>query len=500
MMQKQQVLRNAIISVSQIIVISGVLFVLYRFLLNTIGIKQLGIWSLVLATTSITQIASFGLSGSVVKFVAKYVAREENENVSKVIQTATLSIVIFAGIILLLGYPIAKWLLGLIIQSESFPLAMAILPFALLALWVAMITSIFQGGLDGYQRIDLRSIVLMGGTVFYLILCFILVPAYGLIGIAYAQLIQNIALSFVSWYLLKKCLIILPAFPHKFDKDIFKEIVGYGFNFQIISFTAMFYDPTTKALLSKFGGLSMVGYYEMASKMVQQFRSLIISANQVLVPAIADLHEREPEKIKEVYLTSYQLLFYISLPLYSLIVISIPIISELWIGHYEQLFVLFGTVLSIGWFLNTLSGPSYFANLGVGELSWNVFGHIAIVILNVGLGILFGILYDGIGVVIAWIISLALGSSIIYLSYHTRYRIPFIELVPKASRKMLLGCFVGLLSAFIIRYKFNRNFDIIALNSIIILLFSMIVIIPFWLHPMRKRLIGWINNELLNRK
>jgi len=68
-MQRRQILINAIMSVVQIVVIGIVLFILYRFLLNTIGVEQLGIWSLVLATTSVTQIASFGLSGSVVKFV-----------------------------------------------------------------------------------------------------------------------------------------------------------------------------------------------------------------------------------------------------------------------------------------------------------------------------------------------------------------------------------------------------------------------------------------------
>jgi O-antigen/teichoic acid export membrane protein len=51
----------------------------------------------------------------------------------------------------------------------------------------------------------------------------------------------------------------------------------------------MLYDPITKALLTKFGGLSLVGYYEMANKLIYQIRSLKVSANQILVPAFADL-------------------------------------------------------------------------------------------------------------------------------------------------------------------------------------------------------------------
>lgn len=63
-MQKRQVLINAIMSVVQIVLVSGVQFFLYRFLLKTIGVEQFGIWSLVLATTSVVNIANLGLLGS----------------------------------------------------------------------------------------------------------------------------------------------------------------------------------------------------------------------------------------------------------------------------------------------------------------------------------------------------------------------------------------------------------------------------------------------------
>jgi O-antigen/teichoic acid export membrane protein len=500
MMQKKRIFLNTIMSVTQIMVISVTLFILYKFLLNTIGVEALGVWSLVLATTSVTQIANFGLSGSVVKFVARYIARGESKNVSAVIQTAVLSVALFMGVILLAGYPAAKWLLGLVVPNESLNSALAILVYSFLALWFLMITSIFQAGLDGYQRIDLRSLILMGSAVYDLLLCFILAPRYGLNGVAYARVIQNITILVISWFLLKRVIKELPLLPYKWDKGLFKEIVGYGINFQVISISTILYDPTTKALLSKFGGLSMVGFYEMASKMVQQFRALIVSANQVLVPAIADLKEKTPEKIKSVYLISYQLLFYLSLPLYSLIIICTPIISELWIGHYEEAFVVFSTLLATGWFFNTLSAPAYFSNLGTGELRWNVIGHISIGILNAVLGFLLGIFLNGTGVIIAWAISLALGSSLIYLSYHIKKEIPLSELIPKASNMILLTCTLSILIAGIIPYNLTSGFNSITINIITIFLLSIIVFVLLWIHPMRKRLKGWITDELLNKK
>lgn len=499
-MQKSQILKNAVMSVAQILVIAIVLFILYKFLLNTIGVEQFGIWSLVLATTSTAQIARFGLTGSVVKFVAKYIARKNYKKVSEIIQTASISVAIIMAFILAGGYPLIKWILSLIVPQKSIALAFSILPYAFIAIWFMTIVSIFQSGLDGYQRIDLRSVLLMIGAIVNLILCFLFAPRWGLIGVAYARVFTNSLLLVISWVLLKKQLSLLPVIPFKWKKSIFKEIIGYGFNFQVISITKMFYDPVTKALLSKFGGLSMVGYYEMASKMVRQLRSLIVSANQVLVPAIADLKEKVPKKIENVYLTSYQLLFYLALPMYSLIIISAPLISRLWIGSYENTFIVFSILLALGWFVNTLCAPSYFAYLGIGELRWNVVSHIAIAFLNAGLGLLLGIFYDGIGVVIGWTISLSLGSSLIYFSYHIKHKIPLIELIPKASRPILVVCLVGLLLTYLIRFKFNFILSETFLNISLIFSFSILAFTFFWRHPMRKRLQVWITEDLLNKK
>ena len=499
-MQKRQILINSIMSVLQILIISIVLFFLYKFLLGTIGAEKFGIWSLVLAATAVTQIADLGLSGGVVKFVAKYIAREETENVMGIIQTAALTIGATVGLVLAVGYPVVKWALRLIVPPESFPFAVEILPFAFFALWLCMLTSIFQSGLDGYQRFDIRSLILIFGAVFHLLLCFWWVPKYGLLGLAYAKVVQNGSVMIVSWFVLKRIIPALPFLPFRWNKRLFKEMIGYSINFQIISVSNMLYDPITKALLSKFGGLSMVGYYQMASKMIQRLHSLIIAANQVLVPTIADLKEKTPEKIRHIYSTSYRLLFYLIFPLYLLVIISLPLISEIWIGYYEGAFVAFSALLSIGWLLNTLSSPAYHTNLGTGKLFWNVVGHIVIALLNVGFGVLLGIFYDGIGVIVGWMLSLALGSSIIYISYHIRYKIPVSSLVPEESRKNIAACLVGLLFVIVIYQMWGHRISLTALSAISILVFTGLIFIPYWMHPMRRRVFRWVAQELFNRR
>ncbi len=149
--------------------------------------------------------------------------------------------------------------------------------------------------------------------------------------------------------------------------------------------------------------------------------------------------------------------------------------------------------------MNTLSAPAYYANLGIGELRWNVVSYITITLGNAILGFLLGVLYGGIGVVVACIVSLAVGGSIIYLSYHIRHKIPLVELMPKASKLIMIACLVSVISALIIQNKLDYSLNTIETNSVILLSFLIIVFIPLWFHPMRRRLVGWLTNELLKK-
>ncbi len=499
-MSKRQTLINAIMSIVQVLVVSGTLFFLYRFLLKTIGIEQLGIWSLILATSSISNLASFGISGSVVKFVAKYVALEDYKNASRVVQTAAISVAGLIGIAIVVGYNAILWILGIVLPVKFYYLAELILPYSLVSLWLISITGVFQSGLDGLQRIHLRSILLMGGTILYFILAIILTPRYGLLGLAYSQVIQSLVVMVSSWLLLKKYLLYLPVIPYRWSKATFKEIIGYSVNFQVISLFLLLTDPITKALLSKFGNVSMVGYFEMANKLIVQLRAFVVSASQVMIPVVANIQEKTPEKLEEIYLKSYQLIFYVSLPLYTLIIMSASIVSSIWIGHYENIFVVFTVLLSLGWFVNTLSVPAYFAYLGIGNLRWNVIAHSLIGSLNLVLGGLLGLIYDGMGVVVGWTIALAVGSIVVHIVFNITHKIPLSELLPRDSRKFAVLSILGIFLVFVFPNIILNVTDVLVNNVIDFIFIAFVISVSLWFHPMRKELMGWVKNELLLKK
>lgn len=487
-MKAKLLTKNAAMAVAQAIVSGIALFLLYRYLLKTIGPEQLGIWSIALAIASASRISEMGLTGSAVKYTAKYVARRKECKASEVIQTTVVTIGVVLALVLTAGYLPITLLISKLIPEQNIANIQTILPYILVSMWIGAVANVFISGLDACQRITLRALVSMFTTVFFLVLTLIFVPRYGLTGLVWAQTGQNLLMLFGGLLLLKRELPSLPLLIYKWRFSLFKEMFRYGVSFQLINILVMLVDPTTKMLMTTFGGLSTVAYYEMANRMVSQFRSLLVSANQVLVPHIANLHENAPEEITKIYLDSYRVIFFLSLPLYAGVVAIAPLASELWIGGYEQSFVIYVGLLCIAYCFNTLSGPAYFNNLGTGLLQWNVWGHVGMALFNAALGYLFGRFLGGEGVALGYLLALIIGSSLIIGGYHYESNISLATLVPNESRNVLAACCLGLIAGGVLFYFLKLEEKAIVRAGLSLAICFILIVPSLWNHPLRKQI------------
>lgn len=487
---KRQIVFNALTTVGQTIVNAAVLFFLYRFLIRTIGIDRLGIWSLVLATTSMVTLANQGFGTSLVKFVAQYAARDRINDVSALMQTALISVCVALAVVSVGLYPAARWALHTVLPASRFVEANAILPLAFVSLWLNVLESLLQAGFAGHELITVCNYLEVAGALSYLPLAFLLVPKHGLLGLAYAQAVQAAALLIITWLLLRKRVPALPIIPYRWSRALFSQMASYGLHFQFITLSQSLREPVTKLLIAKFGGLGFTGFYEMAARAVITLREVIVQANQVLVPTISRLKERDPASIPAVYRESYRLVFVLAFPAFALLTALSPLISRIWIGRYEAAFVEFVAILSAGWLVNVLSNPAYIVDLGTGALRWVSVGCVVTAILNALLGSLAGHFSGGIAVAGACAFSLACGYCIIVTAYHLQNHAPFIQLFPRESLAIVITSVAGA----IIFLPFFRGFQADSLSSVaatiaIAVALTTIVLIPMWTHPMRKRVL-----------
>jgi O-antigen/teichoic acid export membrane protein len=513
MIVKRHILTSATSSVAQVVVSGISLLLLYKFLLQTIGVAQLGIWSLVLAISSTVQAANFGLTGTIVKTIADYNARQDRRSMAGAVQTASISVACLSLLILGCAYWGAKYYFAFAMDPPAYQQALDLLPVALLAFWISMVTGIYQSGLYGCQLIAHSNIILILDSIGYLCLCLYLAPRYGLAGIAYGRVIQNVATLLISVTVLKRHLPYLPWLPRRWDKTLFKEMWRYATAFQFISLMTMLADPVTKAFLGRFGTMSMVGYFEMASRLVQQCRALMVGANQVLVPTFAHIKQLEPHRIASLYLNSYRLTFYLALAGFGLLATCAPLISDVWIGRYEPFFVWSVIVLCVGWFANTLSLPAYYACMGTGMMRFNVVSHVIISLVNLLLSLTLGWWVGGLGVVLSWGSALVIGSVWLLFLFTRANRISVNSLLPHPDKVLAYCCLAGIVVTYVIWAGLRGTTELslflsngsplgrsFVLDGAMVLVYTAFMIVPLWSHPTRKNLQRWVQEALATVK
>ena len=414
---------NILSAVLQVFVIGLIYFLLYKYLVDKLGVEQLGVWSIILATSSVGNLANLGVTSGLIKFIADYNSKNKVEDIPKLIFTALLTIIFFFSLVIFILFLCAKIFLTYIIEPKYISIAFEILPYSLLCLFINSVGGVFTSTLEGLQKNYIRNFLMIFSSILLLLLSYYLVPLYGLKGVAVAQVFQAFIVLIGSYIMLKQVLYFRIFNKWNWDKFIFKELLNYGLKFQAISMSQMLYEPITKGLISKFGGLTVLGYYEMASRLVNQVRALIVSANQVMIPVVAHTVNINKDAVENLYLKTISITFFVNIILTATLLVFTPLVSIMWIGIYEPTFVFSMIVLSLAMFINILCGPAYFSSLGEGELNIILKSQIIIGFLNLLLGFSLGFIFDGKGVIVSWALSVISGSLYLIYNYQKNKRI-----------------------------------------------------------------------------
>lgn len=490
MINKKRIGLNVLFSLFQAISIGATYFFLYKYLLQKLGGNEMGVWAIVLAVSSVANIANMGIGTSVVRLTAKFAITNDKVSINKLIHTSIMFLgSIFFCLIFLLYYISPFWL-KIVIEQDYYEKALMLIPYSLGGLWLNAISGVLISCLDGFQKNYIRSILYVSSSLFLLFLSIYFVPKYGILGIAFAQLAQAVFLFVSALIAIKLVFREMKIFPLRWDKVIFKNIFSIGMKEQVISLCQLCFDPLTKSMLGSFGSLSLVTYYEMANRLVLQMRSLLVSANQVFIPVFATIDEKSSREQKHALFQKVFSLNLVSTLLWAVLLAGTLIpVSHLWIGSFQIDFLASGLCLIIAYSFNILCSPAYFANAGAGKLNDNVIGNVIICLVNLLLGYVLGFFFGGYGVLVAWSLALAIGSQYIITVYNRKHNLPIQTLFSRVEFWLLI---LGLVSTVLLNYIFLRfpDLSILQMLTISLLLFGVCCILPVTRHPVLRSLVN----------
>lgn len=489
---RRGVLRNGAMAALQVVVVGVSLFVLYRVILGTVGIDRLGIWSLVLATTSIGRMAQLGVGHGVVRFVSREQALANPRGVCEVIDTAAIATMVLAGLGALALYPLARWYVSFTVTPELVAEAMPLLPWALGSLTLALLTGVFESGLDGMHRLDLRTVPAMATTVVYSGVAIALVPTFGLRGLAMAQVAQAALSLVVTRALLGVVVPDLAVLPSHWSRARLRQLLGFGLSVQAMNVGVLLFDPLTKALISRAGVLGTVGWYEMASRMVMQLRALAASAVEALVPAVSHLGEQDRGAMKIAYVDATRAVVFLVPPATAATVTIVPLVAEVWIGHAQPDFHAFAYALTLSMLPTLVAVPAYYSNIALGHLRPNGAGVAVILFGTPLLGAPLSGVLGPLGAVLGFCVSLVLGHAIMLVAFHRREGIPIGAIVPNGTLVLSLASAVAGIAAALLYFRLAAEPSAAQRATAVIAASTAVLVPAIWLNPFRRELQGWV--------
>ena len=369
--------RNAVASGLEVAVAGLGLFVIYRAVVQELGLGMLGVWSLLLATTAFGRVADLGIAAGLARFVARALAEGDRAGAALFGRTALVAVAIGMGAVAAAAlWPLSR-ALGLALGGADLALARGLLPGALLVFWLGTLRAVVDACLLGAHRADLRAVASVAGMAVQVGVALSLVGTKGLGGLVGAQAAAAVVALALGLVLVRRALAVpRDAAAPWVSGAALREMLGLGLRLQVGTLATLLVEPLCKIVLGAVGGTALLGVFEMAQRMVYQVRSVAIMALQSTVPEFARIEAEGGETLDRLFGRVCRAAAVTGAGLMAVLAVASPLVSWLWLGRVDPLFVLFTGVLSVGWAVNILAAPAFFLGIARGRVMPGVLGQV----------------------------------------------------------------------------------------------------------------------------
>lgn len=365
-----RIARNSLYAFARGLIGLPVLLILTPYTIGKIGIEKFGIWGLAAMLSSYVQLSDFGMTESLIKFFAESHAREDSSRTNRLLNTA----LVLATVLSLVGFSILLTFMDFIVSSvlsiprELIGTAKTVFSLSLAIFSLNMMFSVFSSLVVGFQRMDISNGILAGATFLNVAGTVIFLEAgYGIDGLVYSNAIATVAIAAGNWLASRSLFHDLRVNPFRhFSRDEARTILSFGWKVQLSGISQILIFQIDRILLSRFVGLSAVGYYEIAIRIASAGRGVIISAFSPIIPAASSMDARnEHDLVEGMYRRGMKYMAGIAFPAFLLLAgLAHPLIRTLMgEGYSTSAYSL--QFLSVIFILNLLTGPGAFVCSGV---------------------------------------------------------------------------------------------------------------------------------------
>jgi O-antigen/teichoic acid export membrane protein len=247
-------------------VIVGIL--LLPFVFHRLGDEASGLYVLVFSVTGYYGLLDFGISVSLNRYVARYLARGEMENLNRFVSTAFFTYCILGFAVLATSIAGAAYVNSIFRITPQFHRPAEILFFAVgAAIAIGFPMGVFGGILAGMQRFSILNLFGIGCTLIRAgLVVLVLTHGFGLLAVCFVTLGVRIIPPFIY------CALAFRAIPLQlrwqyFDKQNFKLMANYSLPAFIVSLGTRFFFEADEAITGMVISAAAVAYFAVGEKL-----------------------------------------------------------------------------------------------------------------------------------------------------------------------------------------------------------------------------------------
>ena len=357
-----QIIRNILANWGAYFIGTIVGFLMMPFVIHQLGDMKYGIWVLIMNFTGYLGMLDFGVSGSVVKYVAEFKARNDKDGLNEFCTTAFYIFLASGVLVFLLASIIAFHLIPFFkIPFEQLSEARYVTLIVGLQIGLTLPFGFFSGYMRGIQRYDLLAIIRMTFLLIRsLFIVIFLLKGHGLISLALIHLISTICSGMIRIVYVYKANPDLKLKIILINKEKIRMVSHYSLFIFLYYMARRMIFAMDSLIIGYYLTAATITLYTIPQRLVEYLRTLIM-ATAVVRPTISHLDaEGQTAKIQSLLIKGAKYSLMVALP----IGVSYILIGEefvfLWMGSkysslcYPVLIMLtFGIIAHISQFTST---------------------------------------------------------------------------------------------------------------------------------------------------
>jgi O-antigen/teichoic acid export membrane protein len=305
------------------------------FILHRLGDTAFGLWVLIFSLTGYYGIFDFGIRSSIIRYVSKFTATRDIDEISRLINTSMFTYLCIGGLSMVLTLVGCRYVDRLFQISPGFQSTarwLLLLVGASVAMGFPL--GLFGGMLEGLQRFYVLNWTNTITNLLRVVLIVIFLNrGYGLLTLALITVGLPILSSVVRAVVALKVLPVTFSWRY-LDFNAFRHMANYsGITFMIIVASRLRF-KTDALVIGTFLSSAAITHYYAGSRMLDYAGEVVSSLAQIFVPMSSQSEAAgDVDRLRKIFVGGNRACAFIAFPITAIFVLLGKSIIEVWVGR-----------------------------------------------------------------------------------------------------------------------------------------------------------------------